>query len=353
MKLKWLGTCGVFFFSALTVFADVRFLPSLPGESARAAFGFAEADHHLYVIGGHYGAAHLYTDATITNETIVFDKNEKSWKNLSPRKLRMQGFEAAVFGNSIYTFGGFTVSGNPNWGKTVDVVERYNIEKDLWEELSVKLPHPRSSYGSAQIGSKIYLIGGWNVTPPTDENSPPSLDYVAPIDAFDLETQTFETVGTLPNPLRRGFAITTYEGKIILIGGSAAGSKDAFLENVDVFDPNNSGNPWSKLPSLPKPSFTAGAAVVGDTLYVLGGAYASQTNSIGRSYSDLILSLDLKNPNATWQESKQRLTEPKGSLRVFSFFENDVGVVGILGGQIQDSSGSHATSVFEVFKPVP
>jgi hypothetical protein len=82
---------------------------------------------------------------------------------------------------------------------------------------------------------------------------------------YDPATNRWVTKTAMPTA-RTGFAITTYENKIYVIGGSVG---DSFLGNVEVYDPVT--NTWETMASMPTPRADLSANVVDGKIYLIGG----------------------------------------------------------------------------------
>ena len=85
----------------------------------------------------------------------------------------------------------------------------------------------------------------------------------------------------MPEP-RSDYVAGAVGGKLIIAGGTYwTGSKGNWIKkhfsaSTHAFDPES--QTWGKLPDLPVPLGCAGAAVIGDKLFVIGGFTGSQVN---------------------------------------------------------------------------
>jgi hypothetical protein len=92
------------------------------------------------------------------------------------------------------------------------------------------------------------------------------------VERFDIPTQTWSTVASLPNA-RSDLAAMSHGGKIYVVGGCVreADGSITFLDDVDVYNPRT--NTWSTAPAdMP----TARAAMYGvgwkgGRIFVIGG----------------------------------------------------------------------------------
>ena len=116
--------------------------------------------------------------------------------------------------------------------------------------------------------------------------------------AFVLEKPggAWARVGTLPRPLAYGVC-ATHRGGVVCAGGS-----DAARHYADCFRLEWKGGKLltTKLPPLPKPVANACGALVGDTLYVVGGQAKPDAAEALRT----VYTLDLSDSNAKWRDEK-------------------------------------------------
>src|SRR6266567_7679511 len=102
----------------------------------------------------------------------------------------------------------------------------------------------------------------------------------------------------MPEP-RSDYAAGVVGGKLVIAGGTYwTGSKGNWIKkhfsaSTHAFDPES--QTWGKLPDLPVPLGCAGAAVVGDRLFVVGGFTGSEINR-------KIFVLERRQGNYAWSE---------------------------------------------------
>jgi N-acetylneuraminic acid mutarotase len=120
---------------------------------------------------------------------------------------------------------------------------------------------------------------------------------------------------SLPGPVQE-HAVVALDGKVVVMGG--VGERGQAMSRVVAFDPKTST--WTALAPLPKPTHHVNAAVVGTTLYVLGGLYPFQVSRATLAYD---LQAD------AWTA---RAPMPKGTERGASFVGAIDGVVYLAGG---------------------
>jgi N-acetylneuraminic acid mutarotase len=314
----------------------------------RSSFGSVTYKDVVYIAGGHQGPEHTYPKGSFLNIFQAYDIKSKTWATLPSMNEAKHGFQMAAFNNFIYVFGGFTFSPDhkPMW-KSVDTIERFDIQAGQWQTLNVKLPRARSSNALAVIDDKVYLIGGWDSTPKFENDKEGR--FHPEIDVFDLTTETLTTINTqLPQPLRRAFTAVAYQNEIYLLGGIGEGASHFdWIDNLTVFNPK--AKTWQEMSPLPFATFAPGAGVIDDQIFLIGGMILRNLNTFYLDYVDDIYSFDLRKNK--WQHSGVYLNQNKGFPQVVPLSDDELGILGghtyIFSPQgIQD----HPVSQFESLK---
>lgn len=308
----------------------------MPGKT-RSSFGAIEHQGKIYIVGGHQGAEHTYPPESFTGRVTVYDIKKKEWKNLSPRIHACHGFQLSAQGNYLYAFGGFAyeASTSPKW-KSLDVVERYNIKLDKWEVVS-QMPRKRSSNIAATIGSKVYLIGGWDSTPKYEDDV--NGTFHDEIDVYDMSTNSFKTLKQKLPLKRRAFSSFVKDQRIYLVGGiSEGGSHFALLDNFTEFDPLL--NIFSEKKKLPFPTFAPAAGNIKESSFMFGGML--KLGEWNYEYVSHIYEYSFK--TNSWFHSGRYLSEDKGFSQVIKS-EDDLG---ILGGHSYQNNTDRPVDTFEL-----
>ena len=331
------GGAGDFYRPVMS--GELALAPAIPGP-ARSSFGAITHNGLVFVAGGHQGHEHTYPPESFMNRLDIYDQKTKTWKQGANLSMPRHGFGLAAYGKYVYAFGGFAFANEykPKW-KSVDLVERYDIEQNRWEVVA-HLPIPRSSNVVARIGDKVYLVGGWDSTPQHDNDAEGR--FLDTIDVFDLATQKITTLQTkIQKPLRRALSGVVNGDEILLVGGLGVGSNHFdLLDQVTAF--NVKTNTWRELPKLPFPTFAPAAGIKDGHLYVFGGMFKTSPKDF--EYVNHIYSLDLKENR--WYHTGRYLSEPKGFGMVVDLNDNHLG---ILGGHMYEGETDHPVSTFENF----
>ncbi len=193
----------------------------------------------------------------------AYDPVNDVWNTaLAPMPTNRIGLAAVVVGNYIYAIGGRTRNAPNGFGK-MDVVERYDIDHNMWQTVA-PLPSPRSGMGAAVVGNKIFVFGGF------DTNG----NVLNTVEVYNPNTNKW-TSGLAPMPTARGalYAVAKKGGTIYVIGG---------WDGVYPFNTNIGStveaykvakNSWKENYSpMPTARSESGAADHGGRIYIVGGA---------------------------------------------------------------------------------
>jgi len=168
-----------------------------------------------------------------------------------------------------------------------------------------RLPEATSSFGAAALDGWLYVYGGHVVR--THAYSTDSMS--GRFSRIRLDgSGTWER---LPEgPKLQGLNLVAHRGHIYRVGGmeatNAPGQPESLRSVRDVarFDP--AVGRWEALPPLPEPRSSHDVAVVGDTLYVVGGWSMSGTSRGGEStWATTVLALDLTAASPAWTRLPQ------------------------------------------------
>ncbi|MGI0016775.1 MAG: Kelch repeat-containing protein, partial [Nitrososphaera sp.] len=146
--------------------------------------------------------------------------------------------------------------------------EVYDPNTDTWSTLS-PMPTPRAGLGVVAVGDKIFAIGG------RDGTVPNSGTPLSTVEAYDIATDTWSSLTPMPTARGDVSATAAHGNKIYVAGGWSPASCGPFPDvcsTLEVYDV--ASDSWSTLPSMPTARSNAAAVVVGNNLFVIGGAIA-------------------------------------------------------------------------------
>jgi len=203
----------------------------------------AATSGRLYVFGGDIGGGPVPA-------TLEYDPQTNSWAVRSPMPTARSAAMAAVIGGRIYVAGGSPAAAGR-------VLEAYEPAADRWTPLP-SMPTPRNHVAGGALGGRLYVVGG---------RPPLTLDAV---EAFDPASATWSARAPLPTG-RSGHAAAVVRGCLYILGGEGnAGAPSGVFPQNEVYDPRT--NTWETLAPMPTPRHGIGAAVLGERIFVPGGA---------------------------------------------------------------------------------
>jgi hypothetical protein len=164
----------------------------------------------VYCIGGYNGSTWHEKCEKISVETF----NTLPIANLNFRRC---AFSSCIAGNYIYVFGGYDGT------KYLDNIERFNVFKNKWENLSCALHRPLQNTGAASYAeNKIIIAGGYN-----------EKGTLSAARSLDLETLDWSV---MPNMSYTRYLMNKLHfcgGYVYAIGGSAQGQNIEYYSVAD------------------------------------------------------------------------------------------------------------------------
>ncbi|MEU6369524.1 kelch repeat-containing protein [Streptomyces sp. NPDC046931] len=206
------------------------------------------------------------------------------WRPLAPiAGGPRQEHGVAAVGAKVYVIGGIIT--DPAVGfVTTGRVEVYDTRRDTWSD-AAPLPVAMNHANVAAVGGRIYVLGGLS--------GGASWQSLRDSFVYDPRTDRWARLPSMPAGIARGSAAMGVHGsRIYLAGGMRTlvpgpGGLQDTMDTVSSYDVTTGR--WEALPSLPQARDHVGGAVVGTTLYVLGGRDRGQTN-----VRDTVYALDLR-----------------------------------------------------------
>ncbi len=320
----------------------------------RSSFGVATLGNRIYVVGGHQGHEHTYPPESFLTNLEYYDLGTKGWGTLAPRPRAAHGYgvtavEKVVGGKVkryLYAFGGFAYSANhkPKW-KSISEIDRYDIDENRWETVG-NLLQPRSSNIVAKVGTKVYLIAGWNGTPKFANDADGV--FHRSIEVFDTETEKvslapFET----PLPLRRALSGYVEGDEVILFGGISEGADHfSLIDNVTALNVKTGES--RELAKLPFATFAPAAASLNGDLYVFGGMFRLKATPPEKDEFFYVNHIyRLKKRARVWEHTGRYVDGARGFSMVLPVGDG----LGILGGHAYFNNTDGPVTTFEIFTP--
>ncbi len=203
-----------------------------------------------------------------------------------------------------------------------------------------ELPFEITSFGAACVDDTAYIYGGHtgnahSYSTEEQSNKLLSLDLNDPSADWKVES-----TGTR----LQGLAMVPHGTNVIIIGGfsakNAPGEEHDLHSVSDVRQYNTKTKEWSSLPSLPKGRSSHDAAIVRDTIYVVGGWTMSGDEPT--VWHDTALSLDLSAKKPQWKE----LPAPPFTTRALATVAHD-GKLFVIGGMDQKGGPTRRVHIFD------
>jgi len=157
----------------------------------------------IYSTSGGYGVTQFF----------IYDIATNTWSNGATLPRSVEGAAMAGWDGKIYMIGGdddyYPASG------VSDEVNIYDIATDTWIGYGAPMPVGTGNVGFVQLGSYVYVVGGWWDLLSPGSNSNMTLRY-------DLEADMWETGPTF-TPARADFPIAATSQYLYAIGGDTDG----------------------------------------------------------------------------------------------------------------------------------
>tara|TARA_R110000868_G_scaffold35549_1_gene127365 strand:+ start:24270 stop:25223 length:954 start_codon:yes stop_codon:yes gene_type:complete len=209
---------------------------------ARAGLAVAVLDGMLYAAGG----------AGLTSpraEFEVFDPSLNRWMPEAPLPRGLERFGMTAIDGRIYAAGGYA-PGDLGVEPTA-LMWSWSPEGRVWQS-ETAMPGAKADFSLLALSGRLYAIGGTR-----DDHR---------MFVFDPELRSWETITVPDGVTRRGAAVVASEGLIYMVGGSENGELSS---RVDIYDLE--ADDWSRAPDLPGPSTGVAAVVHKGRIHVLGG----------------------------------------------------------------------------------
>ena len=243
--------------------AGGRFLGARTG-FARSGASVAVAGDFIYMVGGTGpGGLENTIDVAIAGPDGSLTEPSRATATLSSPRANHSTVVLAPF---VYAIGGRVAAG------PTDSVDGSLIENGAlitFGPQPIKLTVPRESLATVVIGNYVYAIGG--------KNADGEVDYFerAPI-GDDGQLLEFEPVIDIKLRVpRSGHTVAVVGDSLYVIGGFADGVPVAETERFEIFPDAYLDNRGTSAGNLVTPRGNHTSIVLGDSIYVIGGTGAS------------------------------------------------------------------------------
>ncbi|WP_369878757.1 Kelch repeat-containing protein [Bacillus sp. JNUCC-21] len=230
-----------------------EWVPEANLPESRTSAMTASVNGKIYVLGGTY-------NGNSTSTTYVYDPKSNVWIQKKSMPQIVSSGSAVVVGEKIYVLGGSYWSNGTR--VQLQTVLIYDTQNDTWEK-GTDMPVKGSSFGSAAvIGNKIYVVWG--------NNEGPSSNY-----CYDTEQKSWSKKNDLPLSIH-GATVQTVDNKIYLMGGSDQNLIPPKTTYDVIYEYNQSTDSWLEKQNLITGVAFAASTVLNGEVYIIGGATSNK-----------------------------------------------------------------------------
>ena len=209
--------------------------------------------------------------STSTSAAAATTTNPKEeWKALAPMTTPRFGAGGILIHDQQF----LVIGGSESYrkGKPLLSCEYYNTKANTWNSFPINMPIGRFSFGVAEVGNRVYVMGG---TVGSDFSSGSVGSDLISIDvsgndlsALSAANKWDETLAPM-NLKRSGFACVSHLNFIYVFGGYIDDEGEDITDTAERY--NIDTNQWENLPAMPYERSYCSAGVVGNKIYVVGG----------------------------------------------------------------------------------
>ena len=290
--------------------------------------------------GGRYVAA-LIIGLAISLSLASAVWAQGKWTKLAPFPEPSEELLGAAANGKLYVFAGLA----PGW-KPRALVYEYDPAGDKWNKKK-PMALPSHHVALAEYNGKIYAFGGF-VLP---QSGPPAW---VPIDnAWEYDPTADAWKALAPLPTKRGAANAAVVGnKIYVIGGAVAAGNATDVHparphksagTVEEYDP--ASNTWRERTPMPLPRNHATAAAVNGKIYVVGGRVGGAFITSGSSNVDVVEEYDPATD--AWGPPRAKMPSARSAIASGVFG----GRIYVTGGEGQDAQRMWTFRALEGYDP--
>ena len=264
------------------------------------------------------------------------------WLKLAPFPQPAEEISGAAAGGRMYVFAGLA----PIW-KPVGMVYEYDPRTDKWtKKRPMALPSHHVAF--TEFRGKIYAFGGF-VLP---ESGPPGWTPINNAWEYDPVADTWQALA--PMPSKRGSSLAAVVGdRIYVIGGATTipGSKETAVYptrphmsvgTVEEYDP--ASNTWRERSAMPTPRNHAAIGVVNGKIYVIGGRVGAAFIGLA---SDISVVEEYDPATDQWSGPRARMPIARSAIGAGV----DGGRIYVAGGEYQDPHMMATFRAVEAYDP--
>lgn len=213
-----------------------------------------------------------FPDQIPMSNVYSFNTETNRWQQggVMPAGRRRAGAGAAFYKGKAYLIAGIQ---HGHASGTTNMFDEYDPATQQWSALP-DAPHIRDHCSAAVIGDKLYVVGGRNTSYRDPDNKVTFFSQtVLDVDCYDFLMGKWSTLSAKLPMGSGGGAVVALDGVLYYMGGERATTTEpnAPRKNVYYLNPLSSAG-WQTADSLHFGRNGTAAAVVGNAIYVAGGA---------------------------------------------------------------------------------
>ena len=204
---------------------DVKNLQNLPKK--KYYHGCIFVNNNIYIIGGYEHVDRINSIPSTLKNVEQFNLSKNQWQNVNKLNEARACFGQCVFNGQIFVFGGLYN------GSSLESIEKYDEENNIWSLYHIKLPMKLAKVGIINIDNQnIFVIGG------RDENLEP-VNYVFKCKFnSNNDKNVWSKAPDMIYPRTTGNTCFLWKMKIFVFGGNST-------NDFEKFDLNN--NNWETI----------------------------------------------------------------------------------------------------------
>lgn len=201
----------------------------------------------VYVLGG----SENFQPSAPLAEVWAYDPQGNLWEQRAGMPSGRWAPAAAVASGRIYVGGGL--------GPSPRTIFEYDPDGDAWRTLPGVLLTARDHLGAAEVGGKVYFVGG--------RVGAQNLDVV---EELDPALPSLAERARMPTA-RGGLGVAALSGRVYALGGETftLPLPGGVYPHVEVYDP--AANGWTRATDMKTPRHGLGVVAAGGVLYAIGG----------------------------------------------------------------------------------
>lgn len=244
----------------------------------------------IKVPNGTYYVRYITGDPTNTSEYVADLSVENKFSLHEHIRANNYWIERGIYVN--VTDGKLTVTTKLSTTQKIDSIEITGQKnppaapvKMDWSKSSLTAPVGRIESESVQVGTKLYLMGGFTKD---------FTDIDQHLDMFDLQTQKWTRLADLPET-ETHMAVSTDGSYIYVIGGQHGTryNDKGWYGTTHSYKYDIANNTWSKFIDAPAVWFAPATQMIDNKIYVFAGAGPNRNDPVTTSW---VLDLNQKTP---------------------------------------------------------